>query len=56
VSESEKSETLEERVRRLESQKVHPEDELRKSPAEAEERMETAEEQAVPPTSPAGGG
>ena len=40
----EKDETLEERTRRLERQAVHPEDELRKSPEEAEERMEESEE------------
>ena len=49
---SERDETLEERIRRLERQKVHPEDELRKSPAEAEERMETEEEPPVPSPSP----
>ena len=48
---SERSETLEERIRRLEGQKVQPEDELRKSPNEAEERMETAEDEATPPPS-----
>lgn len=40
----ETDETLEERTRRLERQAVHPEDEQRKSPEEAEERMEEAEE------------
>ena len=56
MGESEKSETLEERVRRLEGQKVHPEDELRKSPEEAEERMEKAETEAPPPPAPPGQG
>jgi len=49
---SERNETLEERTRRLERQQVHPEDELRKSPEEAEERMETGEEPPVPSPAP----
>ncbi|WP_198379664.1 hypothetical protein [Roseomonas sp. KE2513] len=40
----EKDETLEERTRRLERQAVHSEDELRKSPEEAEERVEQSGE------------
>ncbi|WP_156963600.1 hypothetical protein [Muricoccus aerilatus] len=45
----EKDETLEERTRRLERQAVHPEDELRKSPEEAEERLDVPEEAPSPP-------
>lgn len=50
MSEHGEGETLEERTRRLERQRVHPEDESRKVPAEAEEEMESAEEEAVPPS------
>lgn len=45
---SERDETLEERVRRLEAQKVRPEEERRKSPEEAEERLETPEDPPAP--------
>lgn len=50
MSEHEDGETLEERTRRLERQRVHPEDESRKVPAEAEKQMESAEDEAVPPS------
>ncbi|MBP0494457.1 hypothetical protein [Roseomonas indoligenes] len=47
---SEREESFEERVRRLERRRVGPEDgEVRKQRGEAEERMETAEDEAVQP-------
>ena len=49
MSDRPETETFEERVRRLEGQRVAPEEEVRKTPAEAEDDMETAEEEAVPP-------
>ncbi|HEY8613871.1 MAG TPA: hypothetical protein VIL69_21625 [Roseomonas sp.] len=45
----EKQETMEERVQRLERQRVKPEEEVRKTTREAEDKMETAEDQAIPP-------
>ncbi|MCR0980920.1 hypothetical protein [Roseomonas populi] len=47
---SEREESFEERVQRLERRRVGPEDgEVRKQGGEAEDRMETAEDEAVQP-------
>ncbi|WP_424134326.1 hypothetical protein [Roseomonas chloroacetimidivorans] len=43
------SETMEERIQRLERQRVAPAEEVRKVPREAEDRMETAEDEAARP-------
>jgi hypothetical protein len=55
---SDETESFEERVRRLEGQRVKPEEEVRKTTREAEDKMETAEEEAtdgpLPGPGPAG--
>ena len=47
---SETQETEEARRRRLEGQRVEPEEEVRKTRRPAEDRMESAEDQAIAPS------
>jgi hypothetical protein len=55
---SEKQETEEERRLRYERHRVGPEEEVRKTTRQVEDKMETAEDQAVqgPPPGPGPGG
>ncbi|WP_458093556.1 hypothetical protein [Roseomonas sp. WA12] len=52
---SEHEETEEERRLRFERQRVSPEEEVRKTTGEAEDKMETAEDEAVPEPAPGPG-